>query len=112
MRITRSGQIQLRIARKHAGHPALALTGAGHANGAKHTLIAGLHVIALVGAHHTICAADGFSDSTGALIIPMLLKQQSQEFSPIRFQISLNVTMAARQNNLSIFMMNLLPLVL
>ena len=93
MRVALGGQIQLRIAWKQARHPALAITGTGHSNRTKHALIAGLHVIALVGAHHAVRAANDFCDSTAALIIQMLLEQQSQKFSPIGLQIGLNFTM-------------------
>src|SRR5260370_15424019 len=53
MRITMGRQIHLCIERKQARHPALAITGACHPNATKHTLIADLHMIALMVTNHS-----------------------------------------------------------
>src|SRR5256712_14125156 len=93
MRVALGAQFHLPIAWKQARYPARAITGAGLSNRTKHALIAGRHVIALVGSHHTFRAANSCCDSTAALIIQMLLEQQSQQCSPIGLQIGLNFTM-------------------
>ena len=101
MRVTTGGEVQLRIAWKQAGHPALAIPGTRHTHRTKHTLIPGFHVIAFMRAHHPVRATHRVANAPRALVIQMILQQQPQQFAPIGFQIGLDVTVCLVAGHLS-----------